>query len=159
MTDQPEAAEPDRPPSMGAPGNAVIAVIVVALGAATVIGSVALGVGTPREPRAGTWPLVIGVVLVVLGACLLTTARRTDDAERFSPGSRLVLIGVVTMVGFVALIAVIGFEIPAALLCFVWLRFLGRESWTLSVLTSVGTVVAFYVVFVAALATPIPHLF
>jgi hypothetical protein len=45
------------------------------------------------------------------------------------------------------------------LLCFLWLRFLGRESWRLSILTSIGTVAGFYLVFVAALAVPIPHLF
>ena len=53
----------------------------------------------------------------------------------------------------------IGFEIPAALLCFVWLRFLGRESWRMSVITSLAVVAGFYLVFVAALAVPIPHLF
>jgi putative tricarboxylic transport membrane protein len=63
------------------------------------------------------------------------------------------------MVGFVAVIEVVGFEIPAALLCFVWLRFLGRESWRMSILTSLGVVAGFYLVFVAALAVPIPHLF
>jgi putative tricarboxylic transport membrane protein len=56
-------------------------------------------------------------------------------------------------------IEVIGFEIPAAVLCFVWLRFLGRESWRMSIITSLAVVVGFYLVFVAALAVPIPHLF
>ena len=63
------------------------------------------------------------------------------------------------MIVFVALISVIGFEIPSALLAFVWLRFLGGESWRTSAVTSIGVVVAFYLVFVAALSVPIPHLF
>jgi hypothetical protein len=63
------------------------------------------------------------------------------------------------MVVFVAVIEHIGFEIPAVLLTFVWLRFLGREGWRTSVAVSVGVVVVFYAVFVGALSVPIPHLF
>jgi len=154
-----ENAEHDRPPPIGTLGNAITAVVVVVLGVATIAGSVSLGVGTAREPRAGTWPLMIGIVLTVLGVGLLAVVRRTADAERFSRASWLVLAAFATMVGFVAVIEVVGFEIPAALLCFVWLRFLGRESWRMSILTSLGVVAGFYLVFVAALAVPIPHLF
>jgi putative tricarboxylic transport membrane protein len=149
----------DRQAPLGTLGNATIAVVVIALGVAAVAGSVELGVGAAREPRAGTWPLLVGGVLVVLGIGLLAVARRTTDAERFTRGSWLVLAGLASMAGFVAVIEQVGFEIPAVLLCFGWLRFLGRESWRLSILTSVGTVAGFYLVFVAALAVPIPHLF
>lgn len=154
-----ENAEHERPPPIGTLGNAIVAVVVIALGVATIAGSVSLGVGTAREPRAGTWPLMVGIALTVLGVGLLAVVRRTADAERFSRASWLVLAALATVVGFVAVIEVIGFEIPAALLCFVWLRFLGRESWRMSILTSIGVVAGFYLVFVAALAVPIPHLF
>jgi putative tricarboxylic transport membrane protein len=149
----------DRPPPVGTLGNAVIAVVVVALGAAALAGSIGLGVGTAREPRAGTWPALVGGVLVVLGLGLLAFARRTADAERFTRGSWLVLAGVASMAGFVAVIEQVGFEIPTALLCLVWLRFLGGESWRLSIVVSIGTAAGFYLIFVAALAVPIPHLF
>jgi putative tricarboxylic transport membrane protein len=89
----------------------------------------------------------------------VATARGTTDAERFNRTSWLVLAGLATMVVFVAVISVIGFEIPAALLAFVWLRFLGHESWRTSVVGSLAMVVAFYLIFVAALSVPIPHLF
>jgi putative tricarboxylic transport membrane protein len=153
------AVHEHRPPPAGPLGNALTAGAVVALGVAGVLGSWSLGVGSASTPGPGTWPLLVSAVLVVLGVALLAGARRGADAERFSPASWLVLAGLATMVGFVAVIEVVGFEIPAALLCFVWLRFLGREGWRTSVLTSLGVVVAFYAVFVAALAVPIPHLF
>lgn len=155
-----EAAEhAHRPPPAGPLGNAVIAVAVIALGAAALVGSWALGVGSAREPEAGMWPLLVSAVLVVLGVALLAVARRTSDAERFTQESLLVLAGLVTMVVFVAVIEVIGFEIPALLLTFTWLRFLGREGWRTSVIGSFAVVVAFYAVFVGALSVPIPHLF
>jgi len=148
-----------RPPAAGALSNVLTAASVVVLGVAALVASAALGTGTAAEPGPGTWPLLVSILLVVLGGALLLTARRTSDAEKFSRGSLLVLAGLATMVVFVAVIEVVGFEIPAALLCFVWLRFLGREGWRMSVVTSLGVVVGFYLVFVAALAVPIPHLF
>jgi hypothetical protein len=98
-------------------------------------------------------------VLTALSAVLAARARSTTDAERFGRSSWQVVFAVATMVAFVALIGTIGFEVPAALLTFVWLRFLGHEGWRLSIITSVLVVVVLYLVFVAALAVRIPHLF
>jgi putative tricarboxylic transport membrane protein len=155
-----EAVEHEyRPPTAGSVSNIVTALAVVVLGVAALFGALSLGVGSAREPGPGTWPLLVSVALAVLGAALLLSFRRTSDAEKFSSSGLLVLAGLATMVVFVALIEVVGFEIPAALLCFVWLRFLGREGWRMSVITSLAVVAGFYLVFVAALAVPIPHLF
>jgi hypothetical protein len=154
-----EAETEHRPPPAGPVTNVVVAVATVALGVAALIGSLALGVGSPEKPGPGMWPLLISLALVVLGLGLLPAVRTTTDAERFTRPSLLVLVGLASMVVFVALISVIGFEIPTALLAFVWLRFLGKETWRSSIVTSIGIVVAFYLVFVAALSIPIPHLF
>ena len=155
-----EAVEHEyRPPAAGTVSNLVTAAAVVVLGAAALLGSWSLGIGSAREPGPGTWPLLVSVLLVVLGVALLLNFRRVSDAEKFSHGSWLVLAGLATMVVFVGLIDVIGFEIPSALLCLAWLRYLGREGWRMSIITSLGVVVGFYLVFVAALAVPIPHLF
>lgn len=155
-----EATEQEyRPPAAGPVTNTVVAVVVILLGVTAAIGSWQLGVGSARTPDAGMWPLLVSIVLVVLAVVLLVTSRRTRDAEKFSPASWLVVCGLVTMVVFVAVIQTVGFEIPTALLCFVWLRFLGREGWRTSVIGSIGVVVAFYLVFVAALSIPVPHLF
>jgi putative tricarboxylic transport membrane protein len=148
-----------RPPAAGTVTNVIVALLVVVLGVATLIGSWSLGVGSARTPDSGMWPLLVSIVLVVLAVVLLVTARRTNDAERFSRASWLVLAGVATMVVFVAVIRHVGFEIPAALLCFVWLRFLGREGWRTSIIGSLAAVAAFYAIFVVALSVPVPHLF
>lgn len=156
----PDPEEDEEPPKpLGPWANAAVALTVIALGAAGIAGSWALGPGTPADPGSGTWPLLVSVAIAALGVALLGLARRTADTEVFSASSWKVLAGVATMVGFVAVVGVIGFEIPSALLAFVWLRFLGGESWRLSAIASVLIVVAFYVVFVGLLAVPIPHLF
>jgi len=154
-----EAHDEFRPPLAGRVTDVVVALAVVGLGVAALLGSLALGIGSARAPGTGTWPLLVSVVLVVLGLGLLALTGRTRDAERFTRASWLVLAGLATMLGFVTVISVIGFEIPAVLLMFVWLRFLGGESWRTSVITSLVTVVGFYVVFVGLLAVPIPHMF
>lgn len=156
----PDPEEDEEPPKpLGPWANTAVALTVIALGAAGIAGSWALGPGTPADPGSGTWPLLVSVAIAALGVALLGLARRTADTEVFSASSWKVLAGVATMVGFVAVVGVIGFEIPSALLAFVWLRFLGGESWRLSAIASVLIVVAFYVVFVGLLAVPIPHLF
>ena len=70
-----------------------------------------------------------------------------------------VLIAVASMAVFLAVVSVIGFEMPTALLAFVWLRFLGRESWRLSIVLSLVVTLAFYLLFVGALDVTIPHMF
>ena len=154
-----ELEEQDRPPHAGLVSNLVAAAAVLAIGVAGVVGSLALGVGTPGTPGPGTWPLLASAALVVLAVVLAATARTTHDAERFTRSTWQVVFGLLTMVVFVAVIGVIGFEIPAVVLTFVWLRFLGREGWRLSIVVSVGVVVAFYLIFVVALSVRIPHMF
>jgi putative tricarboxylic transport membrane protein len=154
-----EAEHEGRPPIAGRVTDVVVGLAVTALGVAALVGSWSLGVGSARAPGTGTWPLLVSGMLVVFGLALLAMTGRTHDAERFTRSTWLVIAGLATMVAFVAVIGVIGFEIPAALLAFVWLRFLGRESWRSSIVTSLCVVVAFYLVFVAALSVPIPHLF
>ena len=156
---EPDTAEEPAPPPAGPVTNLVVALVIVALGAAGLVGSWSLGLGGASAPSAGMWPFLVSAAITCLGAALLFQAKRTGDAETFSSSSWLVLGGLATMAAFASLIGVIGFEIPAALLAFVWLRFIGRESWLLSTLTSLGIVVAFYLLFVAVLAVPIPHLF
>lgn len=139
--------------------NLVVAATVAGLGAAAVAGALSLGTGTPAAPGPGGWPMLVGAVLVVLGIVLATRARRDDDAERFSRTGLLVLAAVASMVGFVLAIGTIGFEIPSAVLAFVWLRYLGHERVRTAIIASLAMVAALYLLFVAALDVSVPHLF
>jgi hypothetical protein len=133
----------------------------VALGVAVfgVVGAYGLGVGSPSQPGPGTWPLIISVVIGGLALAQLLVGLRGSGGERFSRASLIPVVGFATLLGMVALMPVIGFEIPAALLCFVWLKLLGGESWRSALLGSVLIPAAFYLIFIAALSTSIPHLF
>ncbi len=134
------------------------ALVALAVGVTGAVLAYGYGLGTLRRPGAGLWPFTISIVIVVLAVILLIVGRKLEDSERFTRVSLLVFVGGVSFVAFAALLPTIGFEIPSLLLCVVWLRFLGGESWRSTVLVSVGTVAAFYLLFLYGLRIPLPHL-
>lgn len=149
----------DKAPAAGPIANIVVAIVIAAIGIGGIYLALDMGIGSPSSPSSGLWPLMIGVVLVALSVAMAVLSRRFQDGEKFSPASLQVLIGVATMIGFVLLIGRIGFELPALVLMFIWLRFMGKETWRMSITLSIGTVAAFYLIFVVALGVPVPHLF
>lgn len=151
--------EAEKPPAAGVVTNVVVALLVTGLGLAGVAGSLALGAGSLGEPGPGTWPLVVSSAIALLGLVLLLQVRTTADTERFGSASWIVVPAVATLVPFAYLIEVVGFEIPAAVLAFVWLKVLGREPWRTSLVGALAMTGAFYLIFVVALRVSIPHLF
>ncbi len=154
-----EALADDAPPAAGPVANLAACLVTAGVGGAGAVAAVGLGLGTPAQPGAGLWPLAVSVAVVVLSLTQAVVGRRGGDGEKFSRYSWLSLAGLATLLGLVALLPVIGFEIPALLLSLVWMKFLGGESWRSAVLYSVLVVGALYAVFVGALGTNVPHLF
>jgi putative tricarboxylic transport membrane protein len=152
-----ELAE-DRPPHAGPWSQVGAAVCTGLIGVAGLAGSLLLGRGSLTAPGPGLWPFAISVVIATLSVVLLLTGRGATDTEQFSRASMATAIAVVTMVLLAFAMPLIGFEIPALLLMFVWLRLLGKESWRSSVVVSVAGVAAFYVLFVLLLRIPLPRL-
>ena len=151
--------EEQRPPAGGPAYQSVAAVVTLAVGVLGAVLAYGYGLGSLRRPGAGMWPLFCSVVVIVLSLVLLGISRRWTDSERFTRASVLPVVALATLLGLGFLIPVIGFEIPALLLCVVWLRFLGGESWRSTVVVSVCTVAAFYFLFLYGLRIPLPHLF
>jgi hypothetical protein len=146
------------PPPAGPVANLAACLVTAGVGVAGAVAAVALGLGTPSQPGAGLWPLAVSVAIVVLSLAQAVVGRRGGDGEKFSRYSWLSLAGLATLLALVALLPVIGFEIPALLLSLVWMKLLGGESWRSAVLYSVLVVGALYAVFVGALGTNVPHL-
>ncbi|MFP5366033.1 MAG: tripartite tricarboxylate transporter TctB family protein [Actinomycetes bacterium] len=151
--------EEEKPPAAGALANTASSLVVLAVGIGALVLSVAMGLGTPASPQPGLWPFMISCVMVALGLFQLVLGRRNRDAEKFTRMSFAPLTGLVTLAAMVALMPVIGFEIPALVLCIIWMRFLGGETWRSTLLVSALVVAAFYGIFILALGTSIPHLF
>lgn len=150
--------EEERPPHAGPASQVVAALVTLAIGIAGLVLSHGYGLGQLTAPGPGLWPFAISVLITGLSLALIAVGRHGTDTEQFSRASILPAVGIVTFVALAALMPLIGFEIPALLLCLVWLRFLGRESWRSTVVVSFVTVAAFYVLFIVLLQVPLPHL-
>ncbi|UZX01223.1 tripartite tricarboxylate transporter TctB family protein [Arthrobacter sp. CDRTa11] len=151
--------EEEKPPAAGALANAASSLVVIGVGLGAVVLSIIMGLGTPATPQPGLWPFIISCVMVALGVFQLLAGRHNRDAEKFTRMSTAPLTGLVTLAAMVALMPLIGFELPALVLCIIWMRFLGGETWRSTLVVSAAVVIAFYAIFVFALNTSIPHLF
>ena len=151
--------EEEKPPAAGALANVASSLAVIGVGIGAVVLSIAMGLGTPSAPQPGLWPFMISCVLAALGLFQLVMGRRNRDAEKFTRMSVAALTGLVTLAAMVALMPLIGFELPALVLCIIWMRFLGGETWRSTLVVSASVVIAFYAIFVLALNTSVPHLF
>lgn len=151
--------EEEGPNPAGGLSNLVACGVTFLFGVVGMILSLNLSLGTLTDPAPGFFPFVVSLITAVLSAAQIILGRRSGDGEKFNPYSLTVVWGVISLVVFVAVLPLIGFEIPALLLSFVWMKLLGGESWRSAILYSVLTVVAFYLIFVVALRTQLPHLF
>lgn len=151
--------EEEAPEPAGGIANLVACVLTLAFGIAGMVLSLNLSLGSLTDPAPGFFPFVVSLITTVLSAAQIVLGRRGGDGEKFSRYSVTVVWGVISLLVFVAALPLIGFEIPALLLSFVWMKWLGGESWRSAILYSVLTVVAFYLIFVVALRTQLPHLF
>jgi putative tricarboxylic transport membrane protein len=151
--------EEHRPPAGGPAYQVISALVALAVGLAGAALAYGYGLGTLQRPGAGLWPFIVSMLIVALSLVLLVIGRHLQDTEKFTRASLLVLIGLATFVGIGVLLPIIGFEIPSLLLCVVWLKLLGGESWRSTAIVSLMTVSAFYLLFLYGLHIPLPHLF
>lgn len=150
-------AEEEMPP--GGPAYQIVgALVALAVGVGGMVLALDYGLDGLRRPGAGLWPFAISAVITFLSVVLLVVGRRLEDSIAFSRVSVLPAVGVLTFIGLGVLMPLVGFEIPSLVLCMIWLRFLGGESWRSTVLVSVTTVAVFYFLFLYGLSIPLPHL-
>ncbi|HCT78786.1 MAG TPA: hypothetical protein DGT23_19940 [Micromonosporaceae bacterium] len=128
------------------------------LGVACLLYSLSLKVGTPTAPEPGFWPAIVSCLLLVSSIWLLVSGHGKDECESFTRSSLGIAFGVASLVAFVLLFNVIGFELACVGLFVFWLKVLGRESWKVTVLTSVGFTAVFHVLFIELLGAPLPRL-
>jgi putative tricarboxylic transport membrane protein len=150
--------EDDRPPAGGPAYQTVGALVGITIGVGGAVLASGYGLGSLHQPGPGLWPFIVSVVIGTLSVILLVVGRGLTDSEAFTRSSALPVIGVVTFVAFGLLMPLTGFEIPALALCVIWLRFLGGESWRNTLVISVATTAAFYLLFLYGLRIPLPHL-
>ncbi|WP_404386395.1 tripartite tricarboxylate transporter TctB family protein [Knoellia locipacati] len=131
------------------------AAVVLAIGAFAAYGAVRLTLGSLAAPGSGLWPFIVAVVALFCGLVLLAVDT-PDDYERWTSHSRKVGLAFVALGVFIPLFQYLGFIVSGAALLFVWLRFLGRETWQRSLVLAVVGAVVVYVLFGQLLDVPFP---
>lgn len=118
-----------------------------------VIESLSAGTGSLSQPGSGFWPLIIaGVGLGLSVWTLLMPSTTFELAATGSLGS--VVAAGVALAAFPLTYYYLGLPITSFLLSMVLLKFIGKEGWVLSVVTSVLLAGGSYYVFVVLLRVP-----
>lgn len=118
----------------------------------------ALPLGTPNNPGPALWPVVVACLLTLISTVLLITERSNAEYEPLTKRSISVALGVGSTATFIILFGMIDFIIAAFLLITFWCKYLGRETWLLSLGIAATTSLAFYALFGMLLGVPLPSL-
>jgi putative tricarboxylic transport membrane protein len=126
------------------------------LGIACLFYSYSLSLGRITNPGPGLWPFTVSAVIVVASLVLLIT-ERSEDYERFTGKTWLVVAGALSTGVFIYLFQWFGFIVPAFLTLVFWLRYLGKESWKMGFGLAALVTAVFYVLFAILLGIPLPE--
>ena len=126
------------------------------LGIVCLLYSYSLSLGRITNPGPGLWPFTVSAVIVVASLVLLII-ERSEDYERFTGKTWLVVAGALSTGVFIYLFQWFGFIVPAFLTLVFWLRYLGKESWKMGFGLAALVTAVFYVLFAILLGIPLPE--
>lgn len=121
------------------------------------VASWGFGVGIPKSPGAGFWPLLIVLAMVGLGASLIL--RPTPNALREAGLSRWGKFGVSlgTLAFYVVALEPLGYLLTTVALLFVQLRWVESRSWRSSALIAIIAAVLSLLLFRVLLKVTLPE--
>ena len=141
----------------------IIAALFLVFGAIVVWDSRRLGSQWGSDgPQAGYFPFYIGVIICVASAINLFTAVAKGSRDAFVQWGqlRLILIVLVPTLVYVALMSnpwySLGMYVPSVVFIAFFMRLLGKYGWAKIAAVSVGTMVAFFVMFEIWFKVPLP---
>jgi hypothetical protein len=137
--------------------------ILIALTVLVCLGSLKLGFGKFADPGTGFMPFLAAFLLGVLSLLDLvftlfanpSVAKRDKEVWANIEWTRLITV-LVSLVMYTALLPLLGFSLPTALLLFFLLGLIERRPQWIVILSSLGITCAFHVVFVIALGARLP---
>jgi hypothetical protein len=141
----------------------VVAVLFLIFGAIVVWDSRRLGAQWGSDgPQAGYFPFYIGVFICVASAMNLIQGIAKGSRDAFVEWGqlRLILIVLVPTLVYVALIDnpwySLGIYVPSMVFIAFFMRFLGKYGWAKIAAVTLGTMVAFFVMFEIWFKVPLP---
>ncbi len=113
-------------------------------------------------PGVGFLPFWLSIIMAGLSILLIVNGTRKPADASATPilptgvASKRVLIVLVSLVGYVALLNVLGFVLDTILFIGFLLRGLERESWKNSIIIAIGAGVVLYLIFQIGLGVRLP---
>jgi putative tricarboxylic transport membrane protein len=135
----------------------VLGVGAILLAIPVAVASWGFGVGSPKSPGAGFWPLLIVVTMAGLGISLILHPSQGAPlaATQDSRWGRL-WIALGTMAVYVATLDSLGFLVATTVLLFVQLRWVESRTWRSSAWIAVLTALIALILFRVLLKVPLP---
>jgi len=141
----------------------IVAAMFLVFGAIVVWDSRRLGAQWGSDgPQAGYFPFYIGAIICVASLVNLLTAVAKGSRDAFVEWGqlRLILIVMVPTLAYVALMNnpwySLGMYVPSIVFIAFFMRFLGKYGWAKIAAVSIGTMVAFFVMFEIWFKVPLP---
>ena len=130
-------------------------------GAIVVFDSVRLGARWAEDgPQAGYFPFYVGLLVCLSAAVnfLMALVNRRDAGRDFVELDKLklVLAVLVPAAVYVAAISWVGIYVSSAVFIAFFMRWLGKYPWWKVAVVSVGTMVAFFLIFEVWFLVPLP---
>ncbi|MGB5079463.1 MAG: tripartite tricarboxylate transporter TctB family protein [Burkholderiales bacterium] len=139
----------------------IVAALFLAFGAVVIFDSVRLGAGWASDgPRPGYFPFYVGLIICTSAAInllrVLVSRKDKDRVFVLVEQLKLVLTVLVPAVIYAALVGWIGIYVSSILFITFFMRWLGKYAWWKVAAVSVGTMVAFYLIFELWFKVPLP---
>ncbi|MBS7537661.1 tripartite tricarboxylate transporter TctB family protein [Ancylobacter lacus] len=154
-------------PPHGAPGsgptqrNAELgtALLTLLFGGIVIYGSLLVGVGWSSDgPQAGFFPFYVGLVIAGCSIINLVQALRVDPTELFAEWGQMsqVLKVLIPATIYVILIPYLGIYVPSFLLITLFMIWLGKYGWPLTLAVAIGVPVFFFLTLERWFLIPLP---
>ena len=145
--------------------DTVTAVIMFAFASVVIYDSVRLGAKWGSDgPEAGYFPFYIGVILCIASVVNFVQAYRRTESESFVSFASLKMIMsvilptivYVALIGGIGPIPALGIYVASAIFIALFMKWLGKYPWLLTVSVSVAVPVVFFVLFEVWFKVPLP---
>ncbi len=145
--------------------DAVTAVIIFLIGAVVIWDSYRLGSKWGSDgPEAGYFPFYIGLILCIASLVNFVSAVREKGSKSFVSVSSLKMIlsvivptlFYVCLIGGVGPMPALGIYVASTIFISLFMKWLGKYAWPITVAVSVGVPVVFFVLFEIWFKVPLP---
>jgi putative tricarboxylic transport membrane protein len=143
--------------------EAIVAALFLLFGALVVYDSRRLGAEWGSDgPQAGYFPFYIGIIICIASAVNLVAALNKPGREAFVSWGQLKMV-LIVMIPYAIYVAVVanpvyslGIYEASVVFIAVFMRYLGKYGWPKIALVSIGTMVAFFLMFEVWFKVPLP---